>query len=336
MVRRKKDNKPSAEELAKQAEERAIYRLPSTYSLVTAERLLIKLGISAEQSVVSSQIQHPEAYYHALLYLPAKRLGIAAQTERCRDIQAYGQQKLIHYLFSGEASKGEEEAGHTIREGIELDRQTMVNMGQDFSTWEEGSTARNQQVYDELQERAVAWHRTISEVVKQLMVCLQNESIKGTTKLKQQFIEQLLESSTRLKLTEAQMSKYRCPETVGVVEKTVICLVEKTTEAEKLSKASLKKMRPTFMELDKKMQTDFDTLTGFNKEGSQQVKLDEQFLEDMTKRFENHIVNFSKKLFSYFKEYASDSSLRVDVEAALEQGVDEAVADDYRALHLGQ
>ena len=177
MARSKKGTELSQEELARQAQERAIYRLPSTYSIVTAERLLMKLGIPLNQHIVSKQIQEPHAYYHALLYVPAKRLNISVDIERCRDIQAYGQQKLIHYLFSGEAAKEETEGGQSLRNAIESDRQQLVEMGKDFQEWEDNTVAQTEQAYNELRERAQAWHRTIEEVVLELKSILSSASL---------------------------------------------------------------------------------------------------------------------------------------------------------------
>ena len=175
----------TAEQKAKRADEKAqqkkiddaVYRLPSSFALITGERLLAKMGVSLSQPEISMQIQTPKSYYHALMYLPAKRTQVRSAIERCRDIQAYGQQKLIHYLFSGEASKEDDESGHETRDAIENARQKMVVMGKNFVVWEEGCLETTDSIFDQLKERAQAWQRTIELLVSDLQKCLVGQGI---------------------------------------------------------------------------------------------------------------------------------------------------------------
>ena len=334
MAKKKTKNQaPTPDQLAQKAKEQAILRLPSTYSLVTAERLLARLGVVLSQDKIQYQIQRPQSFYHALMYLPAKHINISLKIDRCRDIQAYGQQKLIHYLFSGEAAKSENERGHSMREAIERDRVHMVEIGKAFMAWEDESYEKKLSVYDEMTERALAWQRTVDDVLMALLTCLDQNQIGINEHFINHAKAHLLESGSRVSLSEVQKENYRTPDPVGIVERTVIYVIEKHSPSDNLTRASVQNMRPTFESLDKKLQADFDSLTGFNHEGNKQVLNDEMEIAKITEGFEQHISKFTKSLFAYYREYATDHSLKVDSNEALEQGVDESIADDYKALH---
>jgi hypothetical protein len=333
MARKKKSKEIEAEQAKRAAYEKAVFRLPSTYSLVTAERLLAKLGVLLSQDIISLQIQRPKSYYHALMYVPAKRINIAVLTDRCRDIQSYGQQKLIHYLFSGEASKPETEPGQSMRENLEEDRQIIVEMAKKFNDWEEAATERSTHVFNELQERALAWMRTVEMVAQEATEYLAGLNIIIDEGFSNSLKYHLAESSVKLKLSETLKTNLKLPEQVGMVEKSVICLAESFNKLDFFDKSSLKSMRPTFEALDKKLQSDFDSLTGFNQEGNQQALMDEEMITQMTQQFEDKIAKVAKNLFNYYKEYATSQDLRVSAQEAFDLGVDATVADDYRALH---
>lgn len=311
-----------------------VHRLPSTFALVTAQRLLARLGVSLKQESISAQIQQPQTYYHALLYAPAKRTAIQGYVERCRDIQAYGQQKLIHYLFSGEASKQDDETGHEMREQIESFRLHMVDMGKDFIDWEENCSERSENVFNELKERSLAWHRTVKAVLIDLLKTLSGqESITINNKFDRVAYAFLLESSAKIVLSKQQEKQYMTLEKVGIIEKTVIYLAEKSF-LNGLNAESLIKMRDDFLLLDARLQAEYDSLTGFNATAREEAKSDIKTMDDFTEGFEKAIVKISQSLFKYYKEYATDKALKVESGEAFEFGVDEAVADDYRALHV--
>lgn len=333
MVKQRR-NAPTAEQEAEQkAQREAVYQLPSTYGVVTAERLLAKLGVVISQASTTELIQQPQAYLHALLYAPAKRMMIDVDTERCRDIQAYGQQKLIHYLFSGEASKPEEEAGQSMRETIEQNRLHMVEMGKTLTEWREQNETHTKSVFDELTERAAAWLRTVEEVMACLLPMLQEQSLLLEGALYEDFKLNLQESSALVSIDEQTQQALTLPEKLGPIEKALVGAFAKHQQLETLTASLLQTMRPQFQELDKKLLSHFDDLTGFNQAQSERYLKDSKFINDMAEKFENHISKIVRALFEYYKEYASDAELKVDVDQAFEQGVDESVADDYRALH---
>ncbi len=310
------------------------FSLPSTYSLITAERLLAKFGVSLPQGSISKQIENPSTFYHALMYLPAKRLNINSHIERCRDIQAFGQQKLIHYLFSGEASKPETEPGQNARGVIEQNRQKMVSLGKEFVSWEEGCIERNQVLTENLQDKVLAWQRTVSEVVNDLINFLYENAIEVEQDFADQSFINFLEFSAKLELSVEQIKNYGCAQPTGIVERTVICLVSDSALADKLTLTSIKNMRAEFKVLDDKLNADYDELNGVNQNGKVAVESDIEFIDELSNKLEEHVIYLSKKLFDYYTEYSSDNSLKVDAGDALELGVDPIVADDYKALQI--
>lgn len=317
------------------AYEAEVYRLPSTFALITGQRLLAKLGVGLSQEVLLMQIQQPNTYYHALLYGAAKRLIVQGHIERCRDIQAYGQQKLIHYLFSGEASKEEEDDGHETREIIEKSRVHMVEMGKSFVAFEERCSERTDKVHEALTERVRAWHRTVANVLNELIAYFKTHALNLSYDFAKNAHIQLLESAASITLTAAQIAHYCCPSDInaGIIEKTVIYFSDRDSESFKLTAEQLESMRPFFKTLDLKLKAEYDGLKGFNGSVKESALIDVEKMQEITKAFDKEIVRISQMLFKYYKSFSSDSSLQVEVTEAFEFGVDEAVADDYRALH---
>lgn len=342
MAKQKRKVKLTPEQEAEQAKkkanfkalEAAVLRLPTTFGLVTAERLLAKMGVGLSQDQISMQIQNSKAFYHALMYLPAKRTKVQGGIERCRDIQAYGQQKLIHYLFSGEASKEETENGQEVREEIEASRQRMVEMGKTFVAWEEDCEEKTKGVFSEFKERAKAWKQTVTLVITDLKKCLKTQRITVDKGCYKAFKEHFLECCARLSLTKEQEELYKAPRGITKVETAVICIFEEKGFADQINSDKLKAMRKEFKRLDKLIQDEFDGLNAYNVEQKPIVDGDLDQMDQYFSSFEKEVVYISQTLFKYFNEYASDSELKVDVSEALEFGVDEAVADDYRALQV--
>lgn len=319
---------------AEQLEDVAISRLPSTYSLVTAGRLLAGFGVFLSQASIAKQIAKVDTFYHALMFLPANHLVIKVGIERCRDIQAFGQQKLIHYLFSGEASKLDDESGQNARELIEKNRLKMVDISNDFSSWEEGYIEREKKVFDVLQERVLAWKHTVSEVVNDLINCLDTNLIEIEQDFADQVFINVLESSINIELTKQQFKEYKCPNQLGIIEKTVIYLLDSGSNADLLNASTLKKMRPEFKVLDNKLKSDFDELGGINSECKTQIEAEIKTIDEFSEILEEDVIQISKNLFDYYNEYSSDSTLKVDAGDAIELGVDPTVADDYKALQI--
>jgi hypothetical protein len=342
MAKKKRKVELTPEQKAHQAKKRAkfkaqeeeVLRLPTTFGLVTAERLLAKIGVSLSQAEISMQIQNPKTFYHALLYLPAKRTKLRGGIERCRDIQAYGQQKLIHYLFSGEASKEETENGQEVREEIEASRQRMVEMGKTFLVWEEDCLEKTTAISDDFKERAKAWTRTVILVVNDLKKCFKQHGITVDKACYKSIIAHLSECCARLSITKEQERVYKAPIGMTRVELAVICELDEKGFSELLSAEKLKLMRDEFKRLDALLQAEYDGLNGFNNEQKSFMDSDLKQIDAFFGDFEKEVIHIAQILFKYFNEYASDADLKVDISEALEFGVDEAVADDYRALQI--
>lgn len=310
------------------------YVFASTYSLVTANRLLSKLGIDVAQKTLAHHLLVPVSFYHQLLHVPAKRLTVSMENDRCRDIQAYAQQKLIHYLFSGEASKPESAPGQAAREHIEQDRLQLVAMGKELTTWEQGSQARTQAVYEALTEKAAAWQRTLDTVITGIMQQLSHHQISTPAHFIKSAYTLVTDFGSTIELSEELRNQLKLPETVGITEKVIIHLLAPIKPLP-LTPTLMSVMRPTLLELDKVLLAALDDISGFNQQGATEAKDDLKAIATLSAEFEQHAVKVSRQLFEYYQEHASDKQYKVAPEEALEFGVDEAVADDYKALHYG-
>lgn len=104
----------------------------STYGLITAERILGKYHISLPQPELISAIKSPFSFYHLLLKIPLKNVLNGIVLQQAGDYHIYAQKLFIDYLLSGESGKSEETPGALTRESMEMERQKLVTLGEDF------------------------------------------------------------------------------------------------------------------------------------------------------------------------------------------------------------
>lgn len=108
----------------------------STYGLITAERVLGKYRIKLPQSLLFQGIKNKSSFYHLLLQLPIDNLFTGVILQQANDYQIYVQKIFIDYLLSGESGKDEEAQGASLRAAIEIERQNLVILGEDFNAKE--------------------------------------------------------------------------------------------------------------------------------------------------------------------------------------------------------
>lgn len=104
----------------------------STYGLITAERILGKYHIVLPQPELISAIKSPFSFYHLLLKIPLKNVLNGIVLQQAGDYHIYAQKLFIDYLLSGESGKSEDSPGALTRESMEMERQKLVTLGEDF------------------------------------------------------------------------------------------------------------------------------------------------------------------------------------------------------------
>ena len=172
-----------------------------------------------------------------------------------------------------------------------------LDISNDFSSWEEGYIEREKKVFDVLQERVLAWKHTVSEVVNDLINCLYTNLIEIEQDFADQVFINVLESSINIELTKQQFKEYKCPNQLGIIEKTVIYLLDSGSNADLLNASTLKKMRPEFKVLDNKLKSDFDELGGINSECKTQIEAEIKTIDEFSEILEEDVIQISKNLF---------------------------------------
>ncbi|WP_298624993.1 hypothetical protein [uncultured Legionella sp.] len=104
----------------------------STYGLITAERILGKYHIALPQTELISAVKSSFSFYHLLLKIPLKNVLNGIVLQQAGDYHIYAQKLFIDYLLSGESSKSEDSPGALTRESMEMERQKLVTLGEDY------------------------------------------------------------------------------------------------------------------------------------------------------------------------------------------------------------
>lgn len=308
---------------------------PSTYSVLTAERLLEQFNVKLTSKRIKQQVFHTDTFYHKLMFLPARAINLNVHYEQCRDFQAYAQQKLIHYLFSGETSKSEEEPGNQMRDDIENKRLKLIEMGKEMAEWEHKEASFKQTFYSSLEERLKAWHETVKAVSKEAALLLKNESVALKPGFTDALYPVLLDYGAGIRIPDALKSELKLKDPIGIVEKSVISLLCGDKDQTVLDKAKMKKLKAPFSALDKKLLLIIDDLGGMNASENAKIEAMKEEIQGMTKQFANDAALISRTIHEYFQRYG-ENDLKVDTDQkAFHQGVDQEVADDYNALKGG-
>jgi len=104
----------------------------STYSLLTAERILGRLNIHLDNDKLIAATKDTRNVYFQLLRAPIKNILNGIILEQAVDYQVYAQKLFVDYLLSGESGKEESSPGANTREDLERERLELVEMGEHF------------------------------------------------------------------------------------------------------------------------------------------------------------------------------------------------------------
>lgn len=199
----------------------------STYAGLTAEQLLKKLGISMPYDLLVQHIKHAKTYYHRLLFLPALKTFNEIIIDQCRVRQDFVQQKMIDYLYSDEAQKGDDEPGAELREQIEQQRQQLLDMNEQLEAKIDHADTIDKAVLKELKGKVQQWH----ELMDKLSGELENQLIQAGYELPKDFKAQLADvlrhDAVMVKLSKEQLKKHKVKGEPTISQKAVIHILEK-------------------------------------------------------------------------------------------------------------
>lgn len=109
--------------------ENDLQALSSTYSTLTAERILAGYGIHLSQDELSKIVKNPNSIYFQLLVVPFSNIINGIILQQAYDYQVYLQKIFIDYLVSGSGNDNAETPGASLRADLEQNRLKLVEMG---------------------------------------------------------------------------------------------------------------------------------------------------------------------------------------------------------------
>lgn len=101
----------------------------STYTVITAERILERFNIRLSQNELRIVLSKKNSFYYHLLSIPLKNIFNGIILQQAEDYQVYAQKLFIDYLLSGETNKEENAPGGIAREELEAKRKILMEIG---------------------------------------------------------------------------------------------------------------------------------------------------------------------------------------------------------------
>lgn len=106
--------------------------LTSTYSILTADRILDRFGLHLDHAELSKVVKNPKSVYFQLLLVPYSNIINGIILQQAYDYQVYAQKIYVDYLVSGSGNDNEESPGASLRANLEQNRLKLVEMNELF------------------------------------------------------------------------------------------------------------------------------------------------------------------------------------------------------------
>jgi hypothetical protein len=102
----------------------------STYSVITAQRLLESYQITLPHDELLYALKTPHSFYYRLMKVPLRNVFNGIILQQVCDYQLYAQKLFIDYLLSGESGKNETAPGDTIRAALDVEHTKLTVLNQ--------------------------------------------------------------------------------------------------------------------------------------------------------------------------------------------------------------
>lgn len=102
--------------------------LSSTYSALTADRILAGYGVHLSHDELSKIVKNTNSIYFQLLVVPFSNIINGIILQQANDYQVYLQKIFIDYFVSGSGNDNQETPGASVRADLEQNRIKLVEM----------------------------------------------------------------------------------------------------------------------------------------------------------------------------------------------------------------
>lgn len=166
--------------------------LATTYSILTADRILERFGIRLDQDTLIRVVGDSNSLYFAVLLVPYTNVINGIILQQAYDYQVYAQKLFIDYLVSGNGNDNPEAQGAGTRAALEEERVKLVHLGELF----DNETVSHKQLILETQAH-------LSQLVRKLA------PIKDTEEITQLVQQGMLPYHQRAVEKSEQLNKFR-------------------------------------------------------------------------------------------------------------------------------
>jgi hypothetical protein len=153
----------------------------STYSLITAKRILERYGITLNNEDLIPALKTPDSFYNHLLRVPLQNVFNGIIFQQVDEYQVYIQKMFVDYLVSGEGSKDKALPGANLREDIEEARLSLVIFNDGFQELELEQDKLIAKCQNTLVKNTKDWQIKIQNLGKELKINLTNFEISVST-----------------------------------------------------------------------------------------------------------------------------------------------------------
>lgn len=164
----------------------------SSYGIITAQRLLELYKIKLDADDLLEAIKTYNSFYHGLLKIPLRNVFNGIILQQAKDYQLYAQKLFIDYLLSGEVNKSEDSPGAPMREDLEVMRQNLLLMNDNFQVLELDQERLIARCQSTLIQDANQWLQGLTKITKPIQKKLRSVGVKKPDALVQKALVSLL------------------------------------------------------------------------------------------------------------------------------------------------
>lgn len=205
--------------------------LLSSYGLMTAEKILLKLAIRVTPKVLKLIIRQGNTFYYQLLKIPTQILFNGIIYERAHDMQTLLQQRMVHYLYSDAANQEEGAPGGGYRANMEQIRLKLVDFNNDFKAFSEECDITERELLTNLRTKSLAWAELCDEISEKIAKQLEEEGKELPDYFRRDLSILMRQEALGIDLPKAALKNYPVDGAPNPIEKCVIYLLESIKEA---------------------------------------------------------------------------------------------------------
>ncbi len=195
-----------------------------TYGALTAESILAYANVHLSKDDLEMQLNAHDSFYSELVKIPTEVVRNSLLNTQCRDLQSYSQERLIEYILSGVENKMTSEADIKLKEKIEAERLSLIQLGSELTELETAHYQFMLSVYVLQEHQSAQWSEAMEQHAETLWKEIEQCKADMPLEYQQHLLHYLNTQSAALTFTEKELKSQKVKYEPCAVEKAVLKL----------------------------------------------------------------------------------------------------------------